>query len=67
MDETLGVISLIIGIIALIISIIIINAILKISENTRHTNILLRWMLNEQNPSRFELKKGKLINKDKQE
>ncbi len=48
------------GIISLIIGIALFIAILNIADNTKQTNKLLRLLLNEQNPERFELKGNKL-------
>lgn len=54
-----------IGFIVLIVSIGLIIAVFNISSNTKRTNHLLRFMLNEQNPERFKLTTlGKIKDKE---
>jgi len=43
------------GIIVLIASILAFIALISIADNTKKTNKLLRLMLNEQNPERFQI------------
>ncbi len=44
-----------VGIISLIVGFFVILAIFSIADNTKKTNKLLRTLLNEQNPERFQL------------
>lgn len=56
MGTLLGIISFIVGLIALI-------ALISTANNTERTNKLLRTLLNDQNPERFQFKGSKLIDK----
>lgn len=47
--------EIIAGLIGFIIGVILFIAVISIADNTQKTNKLLRLMLNEQNPERFEL------------
>ncbi len=51
----------ILGIIALIIGLFAFIALISTADNTKKTNTLLRMMLNEQNPERFQFKGSKLL------
>jgi hypothetical protein len=58
--------ELIFGIIIIVGFIFIFFALINTADNTKKTNILLRLMLNEQNPERFVIKSisGKILDKE---
>ncbi len=47
--------SLLLVIISIVVGVFLVLSIFNISDNTKKTNKLLRLLLNEQNPERFEL------------
>lgn len=51
----------IVGFIAFIVGLIAFVALVSVAENTKKTNTLLRMMLNEKNPERFQYKEKKII------